>query len=99
MVTTPIPNILNPFTQLQPILITIFISILFTLIIISPLSTLPIPFPIPITPLPAPSPSIPISPTQPLFIIPTTKLNRLPLPLSLFFPPLKIIIPNILKYP
>ncbi|MCE3402919.1 PTS sugar transporter subunit IIC, partial [Staphylococcus aureus] len=87
------------FTELQPIVMSILISMVFSLIIISPLSTVAIAFAIGITGLAAGSASIGISATEAVLIIGTSKVNRLGVPLSVFFGGVKMMIPNMVKYP
>lgn len=99
MITTGIGNMVNGFTELQPIIMSILISMVFSLIIISPLSTVAIAFAIGITGLAAGSASIGISATEAVLIIGTSKVNRLGVPLSVFFGGVKMMIPNIVKYP
>ncbi len=99
MITTAIGNMVNGFTELQPIVMSILISMVFSLIIISPLSTVAIAFAIGITGLAAGSASIGISATEAVFIIGTSKVNRLGVPLSVFFGGVKMMIPNMVKYP
>ncbi len=99
MITTAIGNMVNGFTELQPIVMSILISMVFSLIIISPLSTVAIAFAIGITGLAAGSASIGISATEAVLIIGTSKVNRLGVPLSVFFGGVKMMIPNMVKYP
>ncbi len=78
---------------------SILISMVFSLIIISPLSTVAIAFAIGITGLAAGSASIGISATEAVLIIGTSKVNRLGVPLSVFFGGVKMMILNMVKYP
>ncbi|WRN58448.1 PTS transporter subunit IIC [Staphylococcus aureus] len=99
MITTAIGNMVNGFTELQPIVMSILISMVFSLIIISPLSTVAIAFAIGISGLAAGSASIGISATEAVLIIGTSKVNRFRVPLSVFFGGVKMMIPNMVKYP
>ncbi len=101
MITTAIGNMVNGFTELQPIVMSILISMVFSLIIISPLSTVAIAFAIGITELKQlDAASIrDISATEAVLIIGTSKVNRLGVPLSVFFGGVKMMIPNMVKYP
>ena len=58
MITTGIGNMVNSFTELQPVLMCMLISMVFSFIIISPLSTVAIAIAIGITGLAAGSASI-----------------------------------------
>lgn len=99
LITTGIGNMINSFTELQPILMSILISMVFSFIIISPLSTVAIAIAIGIAGLAAGSASIGIAATEAVLIIGTSKVNRLGVPLSVFFGGVKMMMPNMVKYP
>ena len=83
MITTGIGNMVNSFTELQPVLMCMLISMVFSFIIISPLSTVAIAIAIGITGL-AGSASIGISATEAVLLIGTSKVNRVAVPISIF---------------
>lgn len=99
MITTGIGNMVNSFTELQPILMCMLISMVFSFIIISPLSTVAIAIAIGITGLAAGSASIGISATEAVLLIGTSKVNRVAVPISIFFGGVKMMMPNMVKYP
>ncbi|EHJ08098.1 PTS transporter subunit IIC [Staphylococcus simiae] len=99
LITTGIGNMINSFTELQPILMSILISMVFSFIIISPLSTVAIAIAIGIAGLAAGSSSIGIAATEAVLIIGTSRVNRLGVPLSVFFGGVKMMMPNMVKYP
>ena len=94
MITTGIGNMVNSFTELQPVLMCMLISMVFSFIIISPLSTVAIAIAIGIT---AGSASIGISATEAVLLIGTSKVNRVAVPISIFS--VKMMMPNMVKYP
>lgn len=73
MITTGIGNMVNGFTELQPIIMSILISMVFSLIIISPLSTVAIAFAIGITGLAAGSASIRFQQLEPFLLLELVK--------------------------
>lgn len=99
MITTGIGNMVNSFTELQPVLMCMLISMVFSFIIISPLSTVAIAIAIGITGLAAGSASIGISATEAVLLIGTSKVNRVAVPISIFFGGVKMMMPNMVKYP
>lgn len=99
MITTGIGNMVNSFTELQPVLMCMLISMVFSFIIISPLSTVAIAIAIGITGLAAGSASIGISDTEAVLLIGTSKVNRVAVPISIFFGGVKMMMPNMVKYP
>ena len=80
-----IGNMINSFTELQPVLMCMLISMVFSFIIISPLSTVAIAIAIGITGLAAGSASIGISATEAVLLIGTSQVNRVAVPISIFF--------------
>ena len=99
MITTGIGNMVNSFTELQPVLMCMLISMVFSFIIISPLSTVAIAIAIGITGLATGSASIGISATETVLLIGTSKVNRVAVPISIFFGGVKMMMPNMVKYP
>ena len=94
-----IGNMINSFTELQPVLMCMLISMVFSFIIISPLSTVAIAIAIGITGLAAGSASIGISATEAVLLIGTSQVNRVAVPISIFFGGVKMMMPNMVKYP
>lgn len=85
LITTGIGNMLNSFTELQPVLMSMLISMVFSFIIISPLSTVAIAMAIGLSGIVAGSASIGIAATEAVLLIGTSQVNRLGIPLSIFF--------------
>ena len=82
MITTGIGNMVNSFTELQPVLMCMLISMVFSFIIISPLSTVAIAIAIGITGL-----EVQIYwyfTTEAVLLIGTSKVNRVAVPISIF---------------
>ena len=90
---------LNSFTELQPVLMSMLISMVFSFIIISPLSTVAIAMAIGLSGIAAGSASIGIAATEAVLLIGTSQVNRLGIPLSIFFGGVKMMMPNMVKYP
>lgn len=99
LITTAIGDMVNSFTELQPILMCMLISMVFSFIIISPLSTVAIAIAIGITGLAAGSASIGISATEAVLLIGTSRVNRVAVPISIFFGGVKMMMPYMVRYP
>lgn len=85
----------NSFTELQPVLMSMLISMVFSFIIISPLSTVAIG----ISGIAAGSASIGIAATEAVLLIGTSQVNRAGVPMSIFFGGVKMMMPNMVRYP
>ena len=99
MITTGIGNMINSFTELQPVLMSMLISMVFSFIIISPLSTVAIAIAIGISGIAAGSASIGIAATEAVLLIGTSQVNRAGVPMSIFFGGVKMMMPNMVRYP
>ena len=97
MITTGIGNMVNSFTELQPVLMCMLISMVFSFIIISPLSTVAIAIAIGITGLRRFI--YWYLTTEAVLLIGTSKVNRVAVPISIFFGGVKMMMPNMVKYP
>ena len=84
MITTGIGNMVNSFTELQPVLMCMLISMVFSFIIISPLSTVAIAIAIGITGLAEVQDLLVFQPTEAVLLIGTSKVNRVAVPISIF---------------
>ena len=89
----------NSFTELQPVFMSMLISMVFSFIIISPLSTVAIAIAIGLSGIAAGSASIGIAATEAVLLIGTSKVNHVGIPLSIFFGGVKMMMPNMVKYP
>lgn len=99
MITTGIGNMINSFTELQPVLMSMLISMVFSFIIISPLSTVAIAIAIGISGIAAGSASIGIAAIEAVLLIGTSQVNRAGVPISIFFGGVKMMMPNMVRYP
>ena len=97
MITTGIGNMINSFTELQPVLMSMLISMVFSFIIISPLSTVAIAIAIGISGIAAGSASIGIAATEAVLLIGTSQVNRAGVPISIFFGGVKMMMPNMVR--
>ena len=99
LITTGIGNMLNSFTELQPVLMSMLISMVFSFIIISPLSTVAIAMAIGLSGIAAGSASIGIAATEAVLLIGNEPSESLRHSFINFLWWRKMMMPNMVKYP
>lgn len=99
MITTGIGNLVNTFTELQPVLMSMLIALVFSFIIISPISTVATALAIGISGLAAGSASLGIVACEGALVAGTLKVNRAGVPLTIFLGGVKMMIPNMVRHP
>lgn len=99
MITTGIGNLVNTFTELQPVLMSMLIALVFSFIIISPISTVATALAIGISGLAAGSASLGIVACEGALVAGTLKINRAGVPLTIFLGGVKMMIPNMVRHP
>lgn len=99
LVTTSIGNVINSFTQLQPLLMTLLISIAFSVLIISPISTVAIGIAIGITGLGAGAAAIGITACTAVLVIGSRKVNESGTTLAILLGAMKMMMPNLVRHP
>ncbi|MDC6327364.1 PTS transporter subunit IIC [Staphylococcus auricularis] len=99
LITTSIGNMINSFTELQLVLMSILIAMVYSMIIISPLSTVAISLAIGIAGLAAGSASLGIVACEAVLVAGTVTVNRIGVPITIFLGGVKMMMPNMLRYP
>ena len=99
LITTGIGNLVNTFTDLQPILMSILIAMVFSFLIISPISTVATALAIGISGVAAGSASLGIVACEAALVAGTIKINRAGVPLTIFLGGVKMMIPNMVRHP
>lgn len=99
LVTTTIGNVINSFTQLQPLLMAILISVAFSVIIISPISTVAIGIAIGITGLGAGAAAVGITAATATLVIGSRKVNESGTTLAILLGAMKMMMPNLVRHP
>lgn len=98
-VTTLIGKGINTFTVLQPILMSILISISFAILIVSPISTVAIGLAIGLNGLSAGAASMGLAATTAVLVWGTLKKNKAGVPIAIALGAMKMMMPNFLKHP
>ncbi|MBU0278958.1 PTS transporter subunit IIC [Gemella sp. zg-570] len=98
-ITGFIGSIIMDFTTLQPLLMSILLAISFALIIVSPVSTVAVSIAVGLQGLASGAANVGIASCAMTLVVGTMRVNKIGVPLSLFFGSMKIFMPNWLKYP
>ncbi|MUV37666.1 hypothetical protein JNUCC1_01472 [Lentibacillus sp. JNUCC-1] len=99
LITTGLGHMINSFTNLQPLLMTILIAIAFSIIIVSPISTVAIAMAIGISGIAAGAANIGIAAAACMLVIGTVRVNNSGVPIAVFLGAMKMMMPNLLKNP
>ncbi|MBM6614803.1 PTS sugar transporter subunit IIC [Desemzia sp. RIT804] len=99
MVTSSVGNLINSFTTLQPLLMTILISVAFAILIISPISTVAIGIAIGVAGLGAGAAAVGVTACTAILVIGSLRINQSGTTLAILLGAMKMMIPNLIKYP
>lgn len=99
LITTGIGEVINSFTSFQPLIMYILIAIAFAVLIVSPISTVAIAMAIGISGLAAGAANLGIAAAACMLVIGTMKVNNSGVPIAVFLGGMKMMMPNLLKYP
>lgn len=98
-ITTGIGAIIKNFTELQPLLMSILLSISFALIIVSPISTVAIAYAVGLEGLASGAANLGIASAAMTLVVGAMYVNKIGVPLSVFLGSMKMYMPNWLRYP
>ena len=99
MLTGWIGELINSFTSLQPLLMSILISVAFSILIISPISTVAIGIAIGVAGLGAGAAAVGITACTAILVIGSYEINESGTTLAILLGGMKMMIPNLFKYP
>ncbi|MDK6727856.1 MULTISPECIES: PTS sugar transporter subunit IIC [Aerococcus] len=97
--TGAIGSVINSFTNLQPILMTILISCSFAMLIISPISTVAIGLAIQLDGIAAGAASMGVAATTVVLVVHSWKVNESGVTLAIALGAMKMMMANLFKYP
>ena len=98
-ITVSIGNLINDFTNFQPIIMSILISCSFALLIISPLTTVGIGMAIQLNGISAGAAAMGIAATTIVLVINSWRANKSGVTLAIALGGMKMMMPNLFKYP
>lgn len=99
MLSTGIGSIVNSFTTLQPIVMTLLLGMVFALLICTPISAIAIAYTIGLSGLAGGTPSVGITACFMFVAIATYKSNGVGLSIAMFFGSVKMMMANFVKHP
>lgn len=98
-ITLGLGAIVNNVTHTQPIIMSIIIAVLFSIIIISPVSTVAVGIAIGISGLAAGSAAIGVAASAMMLMVGTWKVNKIGVPIAIILGAMKMMMPNMIRYP
>lgn len=99
LISIEIGKILNTFTDLQPVLMSILLGIAFAVLIVTPISTIALGYAIGLSGLAGGTPSIAVTACFMFVAIATFKTNGIGLSIAMFFGSVKMMLANFVKHP
>ena len=99
MITAAIGQVINEFTTLQPILMSILICCSFATLIISPISTVAIGLAIQLNGVSAGAAAMGVAATAVALVVHSWKVNKSGVTLAIALGAMKLMMPNLFKYP
>lgn len=99
LITVGIGNLINNFTDLQPLVMSILIAASFALLIISPITTVGIGLAIQLNGLSAGAAAIGIAATTMVLLVHSWKVNQSGVTLAVALGGMKMFMPNLFRYP
>ena len=98
-ITAGIGALIKNFTELQPLLMSILLSISFAIIIVSPISTVAIAYAVGLQGLASGAANLGIASACMTLVVGAMYVNKIGVPLSVFLGSMKMYMPNWLRYP
>lgn len=98
-VTTFIGDVINSFTTLQPLLMSVLISMSFAVLIVNPISTVAIGLAIGLQGLAAGAAAMGVAATTVLLVVGTARTNKVGVPAAIGLGAMKMMMPNYLTHP
>ncbi|HJE14766.1 MAG TPA: PTS sugar transporter subunit IIC [Lapidilactobacillus dextrinicus] len=98
-ITTWIGNLINSFTNLQPILMCILITCMFATIIITPISTVAIGMAIQLNGLSSGAAAMGVAVTTVVLVVHSWKTNKSGVTIAVALGAMKLMIPNLFRHP
>ncbi len=98
-ITTWLGNVINSFTDLQPVLMCILISCMFSILIVSPISTVAIGMAIQLNGLSAGAAAMGVAATTIVLIVHSWRTNKSGVTIAIALGAMKMMMPNLFRHP
>ena len=99
LITVGIGNFVNSLTNTQPIIMTILIAVIFSILIVSPISAIGIGIAIGISGLAAGSAAVGVSASAIMLALGAWRVNKVGVPISVLLGAVKLMMPNTIRHP
>lgn len=99
LITSTLGQLINSFTNLQPVLMCVLIAIVFSILIISPISTVAIAMAIGISGMASGAANLGVAAAATMLVIGSLKVNKSGITLAILMGAMKMMMPNLIKYP
>ncbi|WP_278965196.1 PTS sugar transporter subunit IIC [Lactobacillus apis] len=98
-ITTWLGNVINSFTDLQPILMCVLISCMFSILIVSPISTVAIGMAIQLNGLSAGAAAMGVAATTIVLVVHSWRTNKSGVTIAIALGAMKMMMPNLFRHP
>lgn len=98
-ITTWLGNVINSFTDLQPILMCVLISCMFSILIVSPISTVAIGMAIQLNGLSAGAAAMGVAATTIVLVVHSWRINKSGVTIAIALGAMKMMMPNLFRHP
>lgn len=98
-ITTWLGNVINSFTDLQPILMCVLISCMFSILIVSPISTVAIGMAIQLNGLSAGAAAMGVAATTIVLVVHSWSTNKSGVTIAIALGAMKMMMPNLFRHP
>lgn len=98
-ITTLLGNVINSFTDLQPILMCVLISCMFSILIVSPISTVAIGMAIQLNGLSAGAAAMGVAATTIVLVVHSWRTNKSGVTIAIALGAMKMMMPNLFRHP
>ena len=98
-ITTWLGNVINSFTDLQPILMCVLISCMFSILIVSPISTVAIGMAVQLNGLSAGAAAMGVAATTIVLVVHSWRTNKSGVTIAIALGAMKMMMPNLFRHP
>lgn len=99
LITVGLGDLINSFTNMQPIIMTILIAIIFSILIVSPISAIGIGIAIGISGLAAGSAAVGVAASAITLALGSWRVNKVGIPITVLLGAVKVMMPNLIRHP
>lgn len=99
LITSSLGQLVNSFTNLQPVVMCILIAVVFSILIVSPISTVAIAIAIGISGMASGAANLGVAAAATMLAIGSIRVNQSGVTIAILMGAMKMMMPNLIKYP